>query len=109
MITETVSRLVTNQKPPVEPAQEVIVVCDMAQRDVLAAVSSFLQTTGLVAADANVQLVTPVVFANAKLLGLLNEDQRAARVSFAVIQGNTCRRYFKSADQDEFSLHMTSL
>ena len=107
MITETVSRLVTNQVPPVMPAQHVI-VCDLANRDLLAAVAQFLQTTSLVPADANVQLVPLAICASAKVQALLEADQLAGRISFALIQDSLCRRYFKTKDQADFSVHLTA-
>ena len=109
MITGTVSRLVTNQNSLVGLEQPVLVVCDMTRRDVLTAVSDYLQTSGLVATDLSVELVPVVGFASAKVRRLLAEDEQAGRVSFVIIRDGIVRRYFKTADQDDFSVHLTSL
>ena len=109
MNMETISPLNTHQNPPVvEPMQPVVVVCDVASYQALAAVSAYLQAADLLV-QANVQVVPPAVYANEKVQGILAADQAAGRIGFVLIKDDACRHYFKTAEAADFSLHITPL
>jgi len=109
MNIKTVSSLNTHQNPLVEPMQSVMVVCDVANYQALAAVSAYLQSADLLI-EANVQVVPPAVYANQKIQEILAADQAAGRIGFVMVKDdNACRHYFKTAEQTDFSIHITPL
>ncbi len=109
MMMETISPLMTSQKPPVENDFPLMVVCDVADHHALAAVSEYLQTAGLLSPDVNVPVVAPTAFANPKVQELLLEDRAMGRIGFVLIKDNSCRHYFKTAEQVGFSIRITPL
>jgi hypothetical protein len=109
MNIKTVSPLNTHQNPPIESMQSVVIVCDVANYQALAAVSAYLQSADLLI-QANVQVVPPAVYANEKIQEILAADQEAGRIGFVMVKGdNACRHYFKTPEETDFSLHITPL
>ena len=104
---EPVSQLVTNQKSFTGNTAHMVVICDVAQPETMAAVSDYLEKAGYLVNKDAVHLMAPAVFGNAAVQSLLAQDQQYQRTSFVVIKDGTQRHYFKKAYQADFSIHVT--